>query len=209
MNYLFGVTSVALRDYTIASFIAMLPGTAAEVYFGTAIKNLTDLVNGEAEESVGERVFFWCGLASTIIITIYITVWLKKELQEELQKYEQYQPPPLQTQSAPSHSSIEITTSPASPINEKNGKPIKTRKLISTDILSNGITINHPTDPDVTLLNLGEKEKEERLIDDQEETIEMITIKNSHTPTSPDDRVLLIPKEKTLLPKEMNCSKSA
>lgn len=43
-NYLFGVTSVTLWDYTVASLVGMLPGTMVEVYFGTAIKNVADIV---------------------------------------------------------------------------------------------------------------------------------------------------------------------
>jgi hypothetical protein len=37
----------------------MLPTTACEVYFGTAIHNVADLLSGNLEDSYESRVFFW------------------------------------------------------------------------------------------------------------------------------------------------------
>jgi uncharacterized membrane protein YdjX (TVP38/TMEM64 family) len=42
-NYLYGLTSVRLRDYAVASWLGMLPGTIAYVSAGAAISALTDL----------------------------------------------------------------------------------------------------------------------------------------------------------------------
>jgi len=41
VNYLFGLTPVAFVSYFFASWIAMLPGTMAYVYFGSAIGDVT------------------------------------------------------------------------------------------------------------------------------------------------------------------------
>jgi len=64
-----------------------------EVYFGSAIKNLADIVGGHATESPLQRAFFWFGVVFTLFMTTYITWWLRKELSRELQKYEHYEPP--------------------------------------------------------------------------------------------------------------------
>ncbi len=48
-NYLFGLTSVTGRDYALASFLGMLPATVMEVYFGTAMKNVADLISGNLD----------------------------------------------------------------------------------------------------------------------------------------------------------------
>jgi uncharacterized membrane protein YdjX (TVP38/TMEM64 family) len=58
-NYLFGLTSITLRDYTVASFIAMLPATICEVYFGTAMKTVADILSGNLQDGVASRIFFW------------------------------------------------------------------------------------------------------------------------------------------------------
>ena len=41
VNYLFGLTPVPLASYVLASWIAMLPGTLAYVYFGSALGDVT------------------------------------------------------------------------------------------------------------------------------------------------------------------------
>ena len=41
VNYLFGLTPVKLAPYVLASWIAMLPGTLAYVYFGSALGDVT------------------------------------------------------------------------------------------------------------------------------------------------------------------------
>jgi uncharacterized membrane protein YdjX (TVP38/TMEM64 family) len=41
VNYLFGLTPVPLASYVLASWIAMLPGTLAYVYFGSALGGVT------------------------------------------------------------------------------------------------------------------------------------------------------------------------
>lgn len=41
VNYLFGLTPVKLASYFLASWIAMLPGTLAYVYFGSALGDVT------------------------------------------------------------------------------------------------------------------------------------------------------------------------
>jgi hypothetical protein len=87
-NYLFGLTSVTLKDYFLASFLGMMPATVMEVYFGTAMKNLAEIMSGELDASLLSRVFFWSGLAVTVFVTVFITVWLKKKLKMELNKYD-------------------------------------------------------------------------------------------------------------------------
>jgi len=87
-NYLFGLTSIPLSSYAVASSLAMLPTTICEVYFGTAMKNIADLINGDIEDSFASRLFFWGGLLSTLCVTGYGTYWLKHKLQAELDKYE-------------------------------------------------------------------------------------------------------------------------
>lgn len=73
LNYLYGATKVSLRDYVLASWIGMLPGTVMYVYFGTVAKNLTDLLAGEIQGGVGQKALLGVGLLATVVVTVYVT----------------------------------------------------------------------------------------------------------------------------------------
>lgn len=73
LNYLYSVTSVRLRDYVLGSWIGMLPGTIMYVYFGSAFKSLTDVLAGNVEGGVAQKVLLVVGLIVTVIVTVYVT----------------------------------------------------------------------------------------------------------------------------------------
>ena len=82
LNYAFGVTSIPVMDYAAASFFGMLPATIMEVYFGSGLKNIADIMVGKTneDEQEGSNFFFWFGISLTLISTIWITLWVKKKL---------------------------------------------------------------------------------------------------------------------------------
>lgn len=84
LNYAFGITKVSLRDYVLASWIGMLPGTVMYVYFGSAVKSLSDLVAGKVDGGVGQKVLFALGLLATIAVTVLVTRIARKALQESV-----------------------------------------------------------------------------------------------------------------------------
>ncbi len=84
LNYLFSITSVRTRDYFLASWIGMLPGTLMYVYFGTAIKNLADLVGGRFEGGMGQKILLVVGLLATVIVTVYITKLARTAIREHV-----------------------------------------------------------------------------------------------------------------------------
>lgn len=73
INYLYGATRVTLKNYLVASWIGMLPGTIMYVYLGTVAKSLTDLLAGKAEVGIAAKVLQWVGLLATIVVTVYVT----------------------------------------------------------------------------------------------------------------------------------------
>lgn len=73
LNYAFGLTKVALRQYALASWIGMLPGTLMYVYLGSAARSLADVAAGQVQGEPAQRVFFWFGLAATIIVAVIVT----------------------------------------------------------------------------------------------------------------------------------------
>ncbi len=74
LGYMYGLTSVRLRDYVLASWIGMLPGTLLYVYLGSAAKNLAAAAAGGAgQRGTVEWVFFGAGLVATLVVTVVVT----------------------------------------------------------------------------------------------------------------------------------------
>lgn len=84
LNYAYGLTRVRFRDYLLASWIGMLPGTAMYVYLGSLIKNVADLIAGKVERTTGQNVLFIVGLIATIVVTVYITRVARKALAQAI-----------------------------------------------------------------------------------------------------------------------------
>jgi uncharacterized membrane protein YdjX (TVP38/TMEM64 family) len=73
LNYAFGITTVRLRDYVLASWIGMLPGTIMYVYLGSAAQSLAAITAGRVEGGAGQLVAFLLGLLATVAVTVTVT----------------------------------------------------------------------------------------------------------------------------------------
>lgn len=73
LNYAFGLTQVTLRDYLVGSMIGMTPGSVMYVYLGSLITNLTELAAGRTSGGNAQQIFYFGGLAATVIVTLYVT----------------------------------------------------------------------------------------------------------------------------------------
>jgi uncharacterized membrane protein YdjX (TVP38/TMEM64 family) len=74
LNYAYGVTRVSFRDYLIASWIGMLPGTVMYVYFGTLAGGLARVLAGEAGPGSTTRgVVLLVGGAIAVGVTVFVT----------------------------------------------------------------------------------------------------------------------------------------
>jgi uncharacterized membrane protein YdjX (TVP38/TMEM64 family) len=73
LNYAYGLTKVRFRDYLIASWVGMLPGTVLYVYLGSTVREVADLAAGNVERPLAQKVFFWLGLAVTAVVTVLVT----------------------------------------------------------------------------------------------------------------------------------------
>ncbi|MDQ7785853.1 MAG: TVP38/TMEM64 family protein [Desulfomonilaceae bacterium] len=80
LNYALGLTKVSFGNYAIASVIGMLPGGLMYVYFGSAARSLADVAAGKVEGGWAGQVFFWLGLAATIIVAGFVTRLARKSL---------------------------------------------------------------------------------------------------------------------------------
>lgn len=90
LNYAYGLTRVRFRDYVLASWVGMLPGTVMFVYFGSGLRSLTEVLGGQAQGGTAGRVFFWAGLAVTIVVTVFITRVVRRALQKAVAAYQKH-----------------------------------------------------------------------------------------------------------------------
>jgi len=82
LNYGYGITKVSLKDYLLASWIGMLPGTVMYVYLGAVTGTLAS--SAQRSKTAGEWALLIIGLLATIAVTVYITKIAKKAIQQKL-----------------------------------------------------------------------------------------------------------------------------
>lgn len=82
LNYALGLTKVSFGSYALASLIGMLPGGLMYVYFGSAARSLSHVAAGKVEGGLAGQIFFWVGLAATIIVAGFVTRLARKSLRE-------------------------------------------------------------------------------------------------------------------------------
>ena len=73
LNYAYGVTKVGLRDYFLASWIGMIPGTVMYVYIGSLAGDLAALGTGHRSRTPAEWSLYVVGLLATVAVTVYVT----------------------------------------------------------------------------------------------------------------------------------------
>lgn len=73
LNYAFGLTRVSLKDYVLASWIGMLPGTLMYVYIGSLAGSLATLGAEEHTRGATEWALYGVGLLATVAVTVVVT----------------------------------------------------------------------------------------------------------------------------------------
>ncbi|MBW8016504.1 MAG: TVP38/TMEM64 family protein [Planctomycetes bacterium] len=80
LNYAFGLTKVSLKQYFVASWLGMIPGTVMYVYIGSLAGDLASLGTTERTRSIGEWILYGVGLLATVVVTVFVTRMAKKAL---------------------------------------------------------------------------------------------------------------------------------
>ncbi|MCS6946612.1 MAG: TVP38/TMEM64 family protein [Steroidobacteraceae bacterium] len=70
LNYAYGISAVRLRDYVLASWIGMMPGTLAYVYAGSLAANVTEAIAGGAPLGAQRSMLLALGLLAPVPVTI-------------------------------------------------------------------------------------------------------------------------------------------
>lgn len=84
LNYGLGLTPVRLREYVLASWIGMMPGTLLYVWLGALAGDVAQLASGSRPRSPWEWALYGLGLLATLGVTVYITRLARTSLQESL-----------------------------------------------------------------------------------------------------------------------------
>ncbi|MBI4483426.1 MAG: TVP38/TMEM64 family protein [Acidobacteria bacterium] len=85
LNYGLGLTAVRLRDYVLASFLGMLPGTFLYVYLGSLVTSASELLSGKrADAGWGGQAVYWGGLAATVLVTVFVTRIARRALARQI-----------------------------------------------------------------------------------------------------------------------------
>ncbi len=86
LNYGLGLTRVRLRDYVVASWLGMLPGTFLYVYLGSLVTNASELLAGKPHAAgPWGQVLYWGGLLATAIVTVLIARIARRALHHALE----------------------------------------------------------------------------------------------------------------------------
>jgi uncharacterized membrane protein YdjX (TVP38/TMEM64 family) len=87
LNYGLGLTRVSLRDYVIASWLGMLPGTFLYVYLGSLVTSASELASGKRPSSgPWGQLLYWGGLVATLVLTVVITRIARRALAHALER---------------------------------------------------------------------------------------------------------------------------
>ena len=85
LNYAWGISSVRLSRYVLASWMGMIPGTLLYVYLGAAASDISQLFPGASGEAVGQEWLFIVGLAATAVLVIFIARLATKNLNQVME----------------------------------------------------------------------------------------------------------------------------
>ncbi|MGH7934566.1 MAG: TVP38/TMEM64 family protein [Candidatus Binataceae bacterium] len=98
LNYAFGLTRVSLRDYAVASWAGMLPGTVMYVYLGSVAGDLTVASGGMTRRTPAWWAINIIGLLATIAVALYAAHIARKALSQQT-----LAPPPNNGVGQPAH----------------------------------------------------------------------------------------------------------
>lgn len=80
LNYAYGVTSVRIAPFVLATWLGMLPGTLLIVYLGSTSNDLAQIFAGGLEPAGNGRILKWIGLALAFAATAVVTLMARRAM---------------------------------------------------------------------------------------------------------------------------------
>ena len=84
LNYGLGLTKVGLIEYSLCSWLGMLPATVVYVYIGTTLSDLAQIISGDIDRDPLTISLFCVGLIATIIALVIVTYFAGKQIKKVL-----------------------------------------------------------------------------------------------------------------------------
>jgi uncharacterized membrane protein YdjX (TVP38/TMEM64 family) len=84
LNYALGLTQVKFRDYLLASWLGMMPGTLLYVWLGAIAGDAAKQAGGRHQRTPAEWALYGVGLLATVAVTVYVARVSKRALGEHL-----------------------------------------------------------------------------------------------------------------------------
>ncbi len=82
-NYVYGLTKIKTRHYTLASFFGMFPGILLYAYIGSLVRRFAELGAGGRVTSPAEWGLYIVGLIATVVATTMVTIVARRALREK------------------------------------------------------------------------------------------------------------------------------
>jgi uncharacterized membrane protein YdjX (TVP38/TMEM64 family) len=90
LNYAYGLTQVSLKEYVLASWIGMMPGTVMYVYIGSLAGDLASIgAESSNDPTAAKWIINGVGFLATVLVTVYVTKIAKKALATRITTGEQ------------------------------------------------------------------------------------------------------------------------
>lgn len=72
LNYAYGLSSVGLRDYMLGTWLGMLPVLLLYVYLGSLVRNIDQLLRGDAESGPVSQALLVLGLVAALAVVVVV-----------------------------------------------------------------------------------------------------------------------------------------
>ena len=82
LNYGLGMTSVRLRSYMLGTLLGLIPRTMIVAYSGSGLRSVMDLASGQRLQAAGNPMFYWGGLALSLIVFVILAHKARQLIQE-------------------------------------------------------------------------------------------------------------------------------
>lgn len=86
LSYALGASRVSFRDFVLASWLGLLPGTFLYVYVGSLASSVSVILNGEAPAGHAAGLLSWMGLAVAPLALLTITYYARKEINQSIER---------------------------------------------------------------------------------------------------------------------------
>lgn len=87
-NYLYGLSGVSFRDYVLASWAGMIPGTIMYAYIGSLAADLASLGGEERVRTPFEWALTAAGFAATLALAVYVAHIARRALKKRIPQSE-------------------------------------------------------------------------------------------------------------------------